>query len=571
MEIDGNRFQAMCESAADSISNKQEEINDLNVFPVPDGDTGVNMSMTMKPVREIHVEMGTLSEAAAHIADKVIRAARGNSGAILSLFFRGMAKSFKGLDSADSEDIAKAIRSGTDEAYRAVSKPTEGTILTVMRTTADTAEAESELYQGDPEAFFERLVESAEDVLNRTPDMLPALKEAKVVDAGGSGFVAILKGMLASLKGEKIERNDSDDTKATGTAAGITSDVGDIRYAYCTECIVNKSAEYVGEESGKAFYNLVSAWGDSVVFVNDETFFKIHIHTNRPGDVLTAALTFGALEMVKVENMRIQHSRLTDGAEQKETGPQDTVPAVLETAPVPQDTASVPQETELPEIDREYGFVSVCLGDGNAAVFRDLGADAIVSGGQTMNPSCEDLLNAARLIPAKTVFILPNNKNIIMVANQAAAIIEEEGRQTLTVIESRSIPEGVAAMMAFDPDTDANANAEAMRGAMADVHTLSVTRAVKDAAVDGMSIRAGEYMGLCDRKIGYTGVSRRVIVLEMLKNFPKCSNVTVFYGKDVTEECAERLENDIGAMFPDADVTVVNGGQPLYDFFISVE
>lgn len=555
MEIDGGKFQQMCVSAANSLDSQKTEINNLNVFPVPDGDTGINMSLTMKPVREIHVEPGTLSEAAGRVADRVLRAARGNSGAILSLFFRGMAKSFKGLDKADAKDIAKAIRSGTNEAYRAVGTPTEGTILTVMRGTADIAEAESEQYQGDPEAFFERLVDTAEEVLQQTPEMLPILKQAKVVDAGGSGFVAMLKGMLASLKGQDVTavEEEADTEKATSLQSRADfegMDPASIQFAYCTECIVAKSEAFMGEGKAHAFKETISPWGDSMVFVDDEEIIKVHIHTNDPGRVLSEAVKYGALETVKVENMRNQHSALLGAGAQA--------------APAPE------KKTEV-DIHQPVGFVSVCVGDGVAATFRDLGVSEIVTGGQTMNPSTDDILRAVRQTGAAQVYVLPNNKNIIMVAEQAAQILNAEGRQKVTILKTRSVPEGMSAMLAFDESADAETNAAAMTEAFAQVHTLSVTRAVKDAAIDGMSIRAGEYMGLCDRTIGYTGVSRRVIVREMLKNYPHAAFVTVFYGADVNQESAARLESDIKTLLPDAEITVINGGQPLYDYIISVE
>ncbi len=551
MEIDGNKFQKMCVSAANSLDSQKTEINNLNVFPVPDGDTGINMSLTMKPVREIHVEPGTLSEAAGRVAEKVLRAARGNSGAILSLFFRGMAKSFKGKEKADTADIAQAIRSGTNEAYRAVGQPTEGTILTVMRGTADTAEAESELYQGDPEAFFERLVDTAEEVLQKTPEMLPVLKQAKVVDAGGSGFVAMLKGMLASLRGQDVAAAETEapagDTQAAADFSEIDTD--SIRFAYCTECIIAKSPEYAGDGTGEPFRQAIAPIGDSMVFLDDENIIKVHIHTNDPGRVLSEAVRYGSLEMVKVENMRNQHHALTAAGEKSADA----------------------GDTACPEIDKPVGFVAVCMGEGVAAVFRDAGAQEIVTGGQTMNPSTDDLLRAVRKTAAETVFILPNNKNIIMVAQQAAHILAEEGRQTAVVLETRSVPEGLSAMLAFNPDAGTEGNRAAMTEAFAGVHTLSVTRAVKDAAIDGMSIREGEYMGLCDRKIGYTGASRRVIVLEMLKNFPHAQFVIAFYGADVDEACAEKLRKDAQELLPEAEITMIPGGQPLYDFVISVE
>lgn len=551
MVIDGEQFQKMCASAANSIDSQKTEINNLNVFPVPDGDTGINMSLTMKPVRKIHFAPGPLSETAGKVADSVLRSARGNSGAILSLFFRGMAKAFKGLDKAETKDIAKAIRSGTNEAYRAVSAPTEGTILTVMRGCADVAEAEADNYRDDPVAFFELLVKNAEEVLNKTPEMLPVLKQAKVVDAGGSGFVAILKGMLASLRGQDVpEVSDSDASEGTlGQADFAEFDGESIKFAYCTECIVGKSKEFAGEGKATAFRDTISPWGDSMVFIDDESIIKLHIHTNDPGRVLSEALKYGVLETIKVENMKSQHSALTNAGE--EAAAADTI-----------DTTAV----ECP-----VGFVAVCLGEGTANVFHDLGVSQIVTGGQTMNPSTDDILAAVHRTKAEVVYVLPNNKNIIMVANQAAEIIKNEGVRRLVVLETRSVPEGMAAMLAFDESATPEENAAAMTEAFGQVHTLSVTRAVKDAAIDGMSIKAGEYMGLCDRKIGYTGTGRRAIVLKMLENFPDASFITVLYGSDVTEEAANKLLARMQEKLPNAEFSVINGGQPLYDYVISVE
>ncbi len=550
MVIDGEQFQKMCASAANSIDSQKTEINNLNVFPVPDGDTGINMSLTMKAVRKIRFAPGPLSETAGKVADSVLRSARGNSGAILSLFFRGMAKSFKGLDKAETHDIAKAIRSGTNEAYRAVSTPTEGTILTVMRGCADVAEAEAENYKDDPVAFFELLVQNAEEVLNKTPEMLPVLKQAKVVDAGGSGFVAILKGMLASLRGQDVpEVQDSDASEGTQGQADFGEFDGEsIKFAYCTECIVGKSKEFSGEGKATAFRDTISPWGDSMVFIDDEEIIKLHIHTNDPGKVLSEALKYGALETVKVENMKSQHSALTAAGEEAVEEPIDTT-----------------------AVEAPFGFVAVCLGEGTANMFRDLGVNQIVTGGQTMNPSTDDILNAVHRTKAEVVYVLPNNKNIIMVANQAAEIIKEGGVRRLVVLETRSVPEGMAAMLAFDESATPEDNAAAMTESFGNVHTLSVTRAVKDAAIDGMSIKAGEYMGLCDRKIGYTGTGRRAIVLKMLENFPDASFVTVLYGSDVTEEAANKLLSRMQEQLPDAEFSVINGGQPLYDYVISVE
>ena len=550
--IDGEKFQKMVASAANSLDTEKTEINNLNVFPVPDGDTGINMSLTMKPARDIQVEPGTLAEAAGRVANRLLRAARGNSGAILSLFFRGMAKSFEGLENADSDDIAKAIRSGTNEAYRAVSKPAEGTILTVMRGTAEIAEAESEQFRGNPEAFFERLLEGAEEVLEQTPEMLPVLKQANVVDAGGQGFVTMLKGMLASLRGHDVAAVEGSDEEETREGADFSDfDTDSITFAYCTECIVGKYDELRGEGTAEEFKNTISPWGDSMVFVDDEEIIKLHIHTNDPGRVLSEAIKYGNLETVKIENMKKQHSALTAAGQQAE--PADLTP------------------------DKDFGFVAVCLGSGTANIFRELGVNEIVTGGQTMNPSTDDLLDAIRKTRGREVFVLPNNKNIIMVAKQAAAIIEAEAEEGITpaqrviVLETRSVPEGMSAMLAFDETSSADDNAAAMTETYGYVHTLSVTRAVKDATIDGLSIKAGEYMGLCDRKIGYTGTDYEIIVMEMLRNFPDASFVTVLYGDEITEENANIIFEKLKAVVPNAECNLLYGGQPLYDFVISVE
>ncbi len=561
----------MVASAANALDSEKTEINNLNVFPVPDGDTGINMSLTMKPAREIQVEPGILSDAASRVANRLLRAARGNSGAILSLFFRGMAKSFDGKKEADTEDIAKAIRSGTNEAYRAVSKPSEGTILTVMRGTADAAEAESEKYQGHPEEFFEHLVDSAEGVLEQTPEMLPVLKEANVVDAGGQGFVTMLKGMLASLQGNDVVSTETDDSEGTSMSANFGEfDTESITFAYCTECIVSKSDEFRGEGTAQPFKELISPMGDSMVFVDDEEIIKLHIHTNDPGFVLSEAVKYGSLDTVKIENMKRQHSALTSAGQGAAKKAEETPAAVA--APETEDAVEV-----LPT-DKDFGFVGVCLGDGTASIFRELGVHEIVTGGQTMNPSTDDLLTAIKKTRGREVFVLPNNKNIIMVANQAAAIIESENEELppeaqrhVTVLETRSVPEGMAALLVFDESATAEANAAAMTEAFAVVHTLSVTHAVKDATIDGLDIKAGDYMGLCDRKINLTGPDGEQIILDMLRNFPEATFVTVLWGEEVTEEAASALFEKIQAILPDADCNLLRGGQPLYDYVISVE
>ncbi len=566
--IDGETFQKMVASAANALDSEKTEINNLNVFPVPDGDTGINMSLTMKPAREVQVEPGILSEAASRVANRLLRAARGNSGAILSLFFRGMAKSFEGKKAADTHDIARAIRSGTNEAYRAVSKPSEGTILTVMRGTAEAAEAESEKYRGKPEEFFEHLVTSADEVLEQTPEMLPVLKQANVVDAGGQGFVTMLKGMLASLQGNDVASAEGGEGEGASESADFGEfDTESITFAYCTECIVSKSDEFRGEGTAEPFKQTISPLGDSMVFVDDEEIIKLHIHTNDPGFVLSEAVKYGSLDTVKIENMKRQHSALTSAG-------QGVKKAEAKPAPEPE---AEPEMKILPP-DKAFGFVAVCLGDGTAGIFRELGVQEIVTGGQTMNPSTDDLLLAIKKTRGREVFVLPNNKNIIMVANQAAAIIESENEELppeearrVIVLETRSVPEGMSALLVFDETASADENAAAMAEAFSVVHTLSITRAVKDATIDGLDIKANDYMGLCDRKINLTGPDGEQIILDMLRSFPDASFVTVLWGEEVSEEAAAALFEKMQAIVPDAECNLLRGGQPLYDYVISVE
>ena len=390
--------------------------------------------------------------------------------------------------------------------------------------------------------------------------MLPVLKQANVVDAGGQGFVTMLKGMLASLKGHDVAAVEGSDDESAERDEGADFgefDTESITFAYCTECIVGKSDDFRGEGTAQPFKDTISPLGDSMVFIDDEEIIKVHIHTNDPGRVLSEAVKYGALETVKIENMKRQHSALTAAGEKA--------------------AEAVAEEPVDYTPDKDYGFVAVCLGEGTANIFRELGVHEIVTGGQTMNPSTDNLLDAIRKTRGREVFVLPNNKNIIMVAKQAAAIIEAEAaegaahEQRVIVLETRSVPEGMSAMLAFDETSAADDNAAAMTETFACVHTLSVTRAVKDAAIDGLSIKAGEYMGLCDRKIGYTGTDYEIIILEMLRNFPDASFVTVLYGDEVSEENANIIFEKMKAVVPDAECNLLYGGQPLYDFVISVE
>ncbi len=548
MKIDGKTFSQMCVSAANALDNNQATINALNVFPVPDGDTGINMSLTMSTVQDLTAFEGTISDCAMRISDNVLRSARGNSGAILSLFFRGFAKSLKGLDSADAEDFAKAFEFGTKEAYSAVMNPTEGTILTVMRSCAEEAikVVRERRFEGDTIGLFAYLLGVANKALAETPEMLPLLKEAGVVDAGGSGFVTMISGMLAALNNHPVLRERMDAAPATNNAANFSDfDTSDIKFGYCTECIVDKDEAHMGEGTAADFKPFLKELGDSLVFIEAEDFVKLHVHTNHPGKVLEQAITYGALSMVKVENMRMQHTNLTES------------PAVQE----------APLASAAPK--KPYGFVSVAVGEGVSALFRDLGADYIVPGGQTMNPSTEDVLTAVSAVNADTVFILPNNKNIFMVSDRAAELTTDK---KVIVIPSAQFTQGFAAMMTFDESAAPEENAAAMTEAMQAVTTLSLTHAVRDAEIDGLHIKDGQVLGLVNGKVKKATATDYDAVLELLPFIEtEPMFLSVYTGADATEAESAKIEALLAERFPSAEIVVTMGGQPLYDYVISAE
>ena len=552
MKLDGKKFRLMCVSAANALDNNQDMINALNVFPVPDGDTGVNMSLTMSSVVDLKDYDGTISECAMRISDNILRSARGNSGAILSLFFRGFAKSMRGLEEADAEDIAKAFEYGTREAYSAVMNPTEGTILTVMRICAEEAVrvVRERRFEGDTNGLFAYLFDVANKTLLETPEMLPMLKEAGVVDAGGSGFVTMISGMLAALNDQPVERERTEEESATasGTADFAEFNTANIKFGYCTECIVDKNEAHQGEGTAADFRPWLMNVGDSLVFVETETFVKVHVHTNHPGKVLEQALSYGELSMVKVENMRIQHNNLTE-------------------PPAKEEEKEVPATPAAPA--KPYGFVSVAVGDGVAALFRDLGVDYIVPGGQTMNPSTEDVLDAIAAVNAETVYVLPNNKNIFMVSESAAELTTDKN---VIVIPSAQFTQGIAAMMVFDESADPTANAEAMNEALTTVTTLSLTHAVRDAEIDGLNIKDGQVLGLVNGKVKIAVDADFDAVKELLPSVEiDPAFLSLYCGEDAVAEETARIEELLRATFPSAEVLVVEGGQPLYDYVISAE
>ena len=421
----------MALSGAALLNNKMEEINNLNVFPVPDGDTGINMSLTMSTVGQAQEGKG-VGATADKIAGLMLRSARGNSGAILSLFFRGFAKALKDVDAADADKVVDSLKRGTTEAYRAVMKPTEGTILTVMRLSGEEAE---KAYLANKEIgikeLFDVVLKGAEDALAQTPELLPVLKQTGVVDAGGAGFVCVLRGMVAALEGNPYvaQEKKAAESEVKGAADFTEFNSEDIKFGYCTECIVDKNEKYRGEDTSGALYEFIKSIGDSAVFVDDEEIIKLHIHTNDPGAVLTKAIEFGSLATVKIENMRNQHTELVADA-----GAAESVAV---------------EEPKFVPAEKKYGFVSVCMGEGISAMFKDVGVDNIITGGQTMNPSTQDIIDAVMKTPAEVVFILPNNKNICMVANQASQIITE---RRVIVIPTETVPQGMSAMIAYNPD-----------------------------------------------------------------------------------------------------------------------
>ena len=546
MKIDGKIFSQMCVSGANALDNNQATINALNVFPVPDGDTGINMSLTMSSVQDLDSFDGTISDCAMRISNNILRSARGNSGAILSLFFRGFAKSLKGLESADAEDFAKAFEYGTREAYSAVMNPTEGTILTVMRSCAEEAlkVVREKRFEGDTIGLFAYLLGVANKSLAQTPEMLPLLKEAGVVDAGGSGFVTLISGMLAALNNNPVLRERMDDGEENSAADFADFDTANIKFAYCTECIVDKDKAHVGEGTGADFRPWLADMGDSLVFVDDETFIKFHVHTNHPGEVIEMALTYGPLSMVKVENMRNQHTALM----------QNEAPAKSEPKP------------DAPK--KPYGFVAVAVGDGVCDLFRDLGVDYIVPGGQTMNPSTEDVLNAIASVNAETVYILPNNKNIFMVSDRAAELTTDKN---VIVIPSAHFTQGFSAMMAFDESAAPGDNAEAMKEMMSAVTTLSLTHAVRDAEIDGLHIKDGQVLGLVNGKVKVTTATDYEAVAALLDMIDEPSFLSLYTGADANEAETAKIEALLRERYCDAEIVVAKGGQPLYDYVISAE
>ena len=555
--INGAMFKEMLLFGTVSIAQAQQAINDLNVFPVPDGDTGTNMSLTIQTAAQElkKIEPATVDQAASVTASALLRGARGNSGVILSLLFRGISKELKGCKEADGAAFAAALQEGVAVAYNAVMKPAEGTILTVSRLAAERAASAAE-EQNSVEYVLEQAIAQGEITLAQTTDMNPVLKKAGVVDAGGKGFLLILGGMLSALRGEERPELTAEDTQEKADFAMLSEE--DITFTFDTVFIVRKSGRSI-----EPFRRFLDGIGDSLVIGEDDEAFKVHVHTDIPGEALSEAQKYGTLELAKIENMRTQAQQLAAGGTAQSTDDLDAIEQELE-------AAGQEDNSEEAAPEKDYGFLAVCAGDGLASVFTDLGADGVISGGQTMNPSTESILREIRKVPARTVFVLPNNKNIIMAAQQCIGLTEKN----VVVIPTASIPQGVSAMMAVDPDmSDADAIAKAMTDAAQNVSTAQITYAARNSDFDGFDIHEGDYLALLDGKLH--GTDRDVSALLGGLADEAASRgaefITVFYGEDVAEEDAHKARDIFTHKCPDAEINLICGGQPVYYYIISIE
>ncbi|MDE7003429.1 MAG: DAK2 domain-containing protein [Oscillospiraceae bacterium] len=556
--IDGALFQRMVIHGSASISVQKQAINDLNVFPVPDGDTGTNMSLTIgtaaaeakkKPAQSI-------GKAASINASALLRGARGNSGVILSLLFRGVSKGFKEMDEADGLAFAAALNEGVSAAYKAVMKPAEGTILTVSRLAAAKA-AETAAEHNSVEAVLESAIQEGQLALADTVNQNPVLKKAGVVDAGGKGFLCILQGMLDELRGLPVPEEEDGGLDAKDSADFAALSEEDITFTFDTVFIVRKSPG----KSIEPFRAYLNGIGDSLVIGEDDEAFKVHVHTDTPGAALSEAQKYGTLELAKIENMRTQAQELAAGKTAQSTDDLDRIEAELEAQQ--SGDAIVPPE-------KKYGVVAVSAGDGMASVFRDLGVDGIISGGQTMNPSTEDICREIARTPAEVVFVLPNNKNIIMAAQQCQGLIE--GKKVV-VVPTRTVPQGISAMLVLDPEADTETNAAAMEEARKNVRTSEVTYAARDSDFDGFDIHEGDYMALAEGQL--FGTDRAIgSLLERLAQADSQQNaefISIFYGEDVSEDQANEALSIFQKQCPNAEITLLAGGQPVYYYMISAE
>ena len=548
--IDGAAYKRMILSAAASIEINKQQINDLNVFPVPDGDTGTNMSMTLNTAAAELRKQGdiTLTKAADVTASALLRGARGNSGVILSLLFRGFSKSLKGQTETDGVGFAAALNAGVEAAYKAVMKPAEGTILTVSRLAgAGAAKAAEE----DPcvEATLLRTIEVGKEALANTIEQNPVLKKAGVVDAGGMGFIAILEGMLAAMQDQDIVAPESGtQTSNAADFAALTDE--DITFTFDTVFIVRKTSA----RSIEPFRAYLNSIGDSLVIGEDDDAFKVHVHTDIPGEALTEAQKYGTLELAKIENMRTQYEDMAAGRT-----PQSTDDLEAEEAAEPAVAAP----------EKKYGIVSVCAGSGLASVFRDLGVDGIIEGGQTMNPSTEDILKQIDRTPAEIVYVLPNNKNIIMAAEQTIPLSQKK----VIVIPSKTVPQGITALLNFDPEGEEDVNTAAMTDSLAGVTTMQITYAARNSDFDGRDIREGDYLGLYNGALLDTTPDVAQLLAQMAEKTAEDGKefINIFYGEDITEEQAAQAQAIFSEHCPGAEINLLSGGQPVYYYLISAE
>ena len=565
-QIDALQLKNAFLAGANNLNAKKEWINELNVFPVPDGDTGTNMTMTiMSAAREVAaISAPTLENVAKAMASGSLRGARGNSGVILSQLIRGFTKEIREhADEAGIDNLimARAFSRAVETAYKAVMKPKEGTILTVAKGMADRI-TELSVTDEDLITLLEKVVAYGDEVLANTPEMLPVLKEAGVVDSGGQGLMTVVKGALASLKGEEVVLDLGDQGAAKAEAPVERKSRGeistaDIKFGYCTEFMVNGDHEFTDEE-----VDSLRAWlggvGDSIVCFSDENIIKVHVHTNHPGNAFEKGLSMGYLSKMKVDNMRLEHHEvlIEDASRIAEEKKEEAA------------SAAAPEKPEEPA--KEYGFISVSAGDGLTEIFRGIGVDYVIEGGQTMNPSTEDILNACDQVNAETIFVLPNNKNIILAANQAKDIIEDK---TIIVVPTKTIPQGITAMISFSPDMNPEENLEAMKDASQCVRTGEITYSVRNTTIDGHAIEKDDIMALGDDGLLAVAKEKDQAVLEALKAMVNDESeiITIYYGQDIPEEEAEAVAARIRKAYPQVETELQYGGQPIYYYFLSVE
>ena len=547
--IGGRDFAEMIFCCSAALEEHRQQLNDLNVFPVPDGDTGTNMSMTMASAAQQLREgaPSAIGDAANKAASALLRGARGNSGVITSLLFRGIAKSLKGKDECSAAEWSKAMSDGVDAAYKAVMKPAEGTVLTVSRCAAETAATMVKGGVSDIEEILSGALDTAKEALSQTVEQNPVLKKAGVVDAGGQGYVWILTAMLQSLRGEFVAKAPAAETKDKADFDKIEDK--DIVFTYCTEFIVARERE----RSPELLRTFLNGIGDSLVLVEDDDIIKVHVHTDAPGRALTEALRYGALQTVKIENMRNQHTHMAEGAGETR-------------AP---EAPAEPDEPAVAAPEKEVGFVAVCAGQGMKDLFLSLGADRVVTGGQTMNPSTEDILNEVNRTPAQTVFVFPNNKNIIMAAEQCAPLTEK----TVRVVPTTTVPQGVSALAYMEPDQSPDELFESFKETAENVHTAHITYAARDSEFDGQTIHAGEHLALLDGKLLGSYPDVDAVFADLTRALAELDPefLTVYYGADVTAEDAEDAKACLSKAFPEADISVVGGGQPVYYYMIAAE